>query len=345
MSFGTHPRRRLCVERRAPHNGRGLGAGIMMTAQTQLCEKEASVRHAPSRTRSHHRSLAVLQTLRPTQWTKNFLVFAALLFSVRFTQVDYWMPALTAFAAFCLFSSSGYVINDLMDAEADRRHPVKRFRPIASGAVSRELALGVLLALVTGGAFLASTLGPVFTAVALGYLVVSASYSLALKHYVLIDLFAIAAGFLLRAAAGAVAISVPISPWLYVCTGLVALFLALGKRRHELVLLESEAGHHRRNLNEYTVALVDQLTLIVTAAAIIAYSLYTLSGDGRVSNPAMMLTIPMVLYGLFRYLFLVHVRKLGGSPEELLLRDRPLTLTVATWVITCAVILYMIYRG
>jgi 4-hydroxybenzoate polyprenyltransferase len=305
---------------------------------------EAPVRSESVSRRTLQVRLPLVAALRPTQWTKNLLLFAALLFSIRFTQVGTWYAATMAFIAFCAFSSAGYLINDLLDIDADRQHPAKKRRPIASGAVSRGVAIAAIFALVFGGMALALSLGASFATVAAGYLFLSVAYSVALKHYVLIDLFGIAAGFVLRAAAGAVAIDVPISPWLYVCTGLAALFLALGKRRHELILLDSSAGLHRRNLDDYTVELVDQLTLIVTAAAIIAYSLYTISGDLRTSNPAMMLTIPFVLYGLFRYLYLVHIRKMGGSPEELLLRDRPLGLTLVAWVAACGVILVLSTR-
>jgi 4-hydroxybenzoate polyprenyltransferase len=286
----------------------------------------------------------LIGALRPSQWTKNLLLFAALLFSIRFTQLGSWYAAAMAFGVFCTFSSAGYIVNDLLDIEADRQHPSKKTRPIASGDVSRPAAVATVIALIVGGLALAMQLGITFMMVAVGYLLVSVTYSAVLKHYVLIDLFGIAAGFVLRAAAGAVAIDVPISPWLYVCTGLAALFLALGKRRHELLLLESTAGRHRRNLDDYTVELVDQLTLIVTAAAVIAYSLYTISGDLKTPNHAMMLTIPFVLYGLFRYLYLVHIRKLGGSPEELLLSDRPLTVTLVAWILACGVILYLTTR-
>ncbi len=302
------------------------------------------MRLASMNSRAFEARVPLLAALRPSQWTKNLLLFAALLFSIRFTQIGTWYAAILAFAVFCAFSSAGYLINDLLDVEADREHPTKRLRPIASGEVSRPVAIGSALALTLGGLAISLRLGPSFTAVAAGYLLLSVSYSAVLKHYVLIDLFGIAAGFVLRAAAGAVAIDVPISPWLYVCTGLAALFLALGKRRHELILLESSASRHRRNLDDYTVELVDQLTLIVTAAAIIAYSLYTISGDLRTSNPAMMLTIPFVLYGLFRYLYLVHVRKLGGSPDEMLLRDRPLGATLIAWIVACGVILFLSIR-
>jgi 4-hydroxybenzoate polyprenyltransferase len=306
-------------------------------SQAQLDAKSVGQRTRPAR-------VPLVAALRPSQWTKNLLLFAALLFSIRFTQLDTWYAATMAFGVFCAFASAGYIVNDLIDIDADRQHPTKKTRPIASGDVSRPAAVATVIALIIVGLALATRLGSAFVMVAAGYLLLSVVYSAVLKHYVLIDLFGIAAGFVLRAAAGAVAIDVPISPWLYVCTGLAALFLALGKRRHELILLESTAGKHRRNLDDYTVGLVDQLTLVVTSAAVIAYSLYTISGDLRTANPAMMLTIPFVLYGLFRYLYLVHIRKLGGSPEELLLRDRPLTITVAAWILACGVILYLTTR-
>src|SRR4051812_20519944 len=228
----------------------------MMSAQKHSAGRlrnEVRVRLASMNSRAFESRVPLLAALRPSQWTKNFLLFAALLFSIRFTQIGTWYAAILAFAVFCVFSSAGYLINDLLDVEADREHPTKRLRPIASGELSRPVAIGSALALTLGGLALSLRLGTSFTAVAAGYLLLSVSYSAVLKHYVLIDLFGIAAGFVLRAAAGAVAIDVPISPWLYVCTGLAALFLALGKRRHELILLESSASRHRRNLDDYTV--------------------------------------------------------------------------------------------
>jgi 4-hydroxybenzoate polyprenyltransferase len=284
---------------------------------------------------------AVLQQLRPKQWTKNLIVFIGPVFALRLPDAAAMLAAAGAFAVFCLLSSAGYIVNDLKDLEADRGHPQKRDRPLARGAISAHLARGLALVLVALGLVLAFVLGPAFGAIAVGYLVLTLLYTYKLKHLVLIDLFAIAAGFVLRAVGGAVAVSVKVSPWLYVCTILAALFLGLAKRRQELTLLQQDAGNHRRNLTEYTVDLVDQLLNVVTSATIMAYSLYTFSAPNVPTNHAMMVTIPFVLYGLFRYLYLIRVRGLGGSPEDVLLGDRPLLVTVAAWALACTAVLYL----
>ena len=205
----------------------------------------------------------------------------------------------------------------------------------------QRLAIVLAVTLVVVGLTLAFRLGQDFGLVAVGYLVLTLAYTFVLKHLVLIDLFAIAAGFVLRAVGGAVVVAVPVSPWLYVCTVLAALFLGLAKRRQELTLLQVEAVNHRRNLSEYTVDLVDQLLNVVTSATIMAYSLYTFSAPNLPSNDAMMVTIPIVLYGLFRYLYLVRVRGLGGSPEDVLLGDRPLLATIVAWALACTAVLYL----
>jgi 4-hydroxybenzoate polyprenyltransferase len=263
------------------------------------------------------------------------------IFSLRLTDPDALLGTLAAFIAFCSTSSAGYLFNDLRDVQADREHPTKRRRPIASGAVSpaQAAALDGLLALF--GLGLAWLVTPALGMVAAGYVALTLAYSAGLKHLVLIDLFAIAGGFVLRVVGGAVVVGVPVSPWLYVCTILVALFLGLAKRRQELHLLEQSAGNHRRNLSEYTIELVDQLTTIVTSAILMAYSLYTFSAPNLPRNDSMMLTIPLVLYGLFRYVYLVRVKGLGGSPEELLLSDRPLLATAVGWVALCTALLYV----
>jgi 4-hydroxybenzoate polyprenyltransferase len=283
----------------------------------------------------------LLQALRPKQWTKNLIVFVGAIFSLRLTQPDALLGTAAAFVVFCALSSAGYLINDLRDIQADREHPVKRRRPIASGIISPTQALGLAGLLIVLGLALAWLVRPTLVMVAAGYLALTVIYSIALKHMVLVDLFAIAGGFVLRVVGGAVVVGVRVSPWLYVCTILVALFLGLAKRRQELRLLEEAAGSHRRNLSEYTIELVDQLTNIVTSAILMAYSLYTFSAPNLPSNDSMMLTIPLVLYGLFRYIYLVRVRGLGGSPEELLLSDRPLLLTALGWVALCTSLLYI----
>jgi 4-hydroxybenzoate polyprenyltransferase len=246
-----------------------------------------------------------------------------------------------AFVAFCALSSAGYLWNDLRDIAADRLHPTKRRRPIAAGLVPKPLAVVLALALGVSGLLLAWWLGTSFLLVASLYMLLTATYSIWLKHLVLIDVFGISAGFVLRAVGGAVVIGVPVSPWLYVCTVLVSLFLALGKRRNELEVLEAGAAGHRKNLEQYSLELVDQLILIVASVTIMAYSLYTFTADNLPSDHAMMLTIPLVVYGLFRYLYLVRVKREGGAPEDLLLTDPGMLGTAILWVGLSVFILYV----
>jgi 4-hydroxybenzoate polyprenyltransferase len=289
----------------------------------------------------------LFKAMRPRQWTKNGLVFLAFVFSVgqeyHLDEPDTWLPmllkAVVTFACFALVSSADYLVNDIRDVEADRAHPTKRNRPIAAGLLPVSTAWGAAAVLGVAGNAGAFALDWRVGCVVLGYTVLMLAYSHALKHMVLIDLFVIAAGFVLRAMGGALAIDVPISPWLYVVTALGALFLGINKRRAELELLEAGAGSHRKILDEYTLPLLDQMGNTVTAALVMAYGLYTFTADGLPSNHSMMLTIPFVLYGIFRYLYLVNVRKEGGSPEEVLLRDVPIMLTIAGWLATAAIIL------
>ena len=286
------------------------------------------------------RLLAIVRSLRPKQWSKNLLVFAGLVFTYNLLNPGMLGRVILAFVAFCALSSAGYLWNDLRDAPADRIHPIKRRRPVASGLVSPGLAIVLALALGVAGLALAMSLGTPFLLVASLYMLLTASYSIWLKHLVLIDVFGISAGFVLRAVGGAVVIGVPVSPWLYVCTVLGSLFLALGKRRNELELLESGAASHRKNLSEYSLELVDQLILIVASVTIMAYSLYTFSAENLPRDHSMMLTIPLVVYGLFRYLYLVRVRRLGGAPEDLFLTDPGLLGTGVAWVGLSVFILY-----
>lgn len=285
----------------------------------------------------------VLLALRPKQWLKNALLFVGLIFAVKFTQLDLVLVAVEAFAVFCALASGIYLINDLADVEKDRNHPLKRHRPIASGLVPPRVAAAVAALLLLVALPVAFTINLGFGLMALSYVVLTISYTFWLKHIVIIDVFGLAAGFVIRVLAGAVAISVPISPWLYVCTVLGSLFIGFSKRRHELVLLEDEASNHRPILQEYTPQLLDQLIAVVTPALVMAYSLYTFSAPNLPDNQAMMLTIPFALYGVFRYLYLIHRRDAGGSPEEVLLRDRPLLVDSVLWLLTSVIILY-VYR-
>jgi 4-hydroxybenzoate polyprenyltransferase len=285
---------------------------------------------------------ALIVALRPRQWPKNGLLFIALAFTLNLQEAGLLIRSVAAFACFCALSSAGYLLNDVLDVDADRTHPTKRRRPIAAGQIAVPFALGlgvVLAALGLAGAF-AST--PLLGVLALAYALLTALYSVTLKHIVLLDIFGIAGGFVLRAAAGAVAIAVPISPWLYIATLLGALLIALGKRRTELETLGVEAAvGHRRNLESYSLDFIDQLILVISSAALMTYALYTFSAENLPRNHSMMLTIPVVLYGLFRYLFLVREGDIGASPEELLFRDRPLLAAVAVWALLAVTILYL----
>jgi 4-hydroxybenzoate polyprenyltransferase len=279
--------------------------------------------------------------LRPKQWTKNAVVFAALVFDLKLFDLNRLLLATGAFICFCLASSAVYIVNDLRDAESDRLHPRKRVRPIASGQISSTTAWGMVALLLAVCLPVGLLLRPEFGAVLLGYLALMTAYTFVLKHLVIVDVFAISAGFVLRAAGGAVVLDVPISPWLYVCTVLLSLFIGFGKRRHELLLLDDAAGSHRRNLDEYTPELLDQFIMISAAATIMAYSLYTFEADTLPDDRSMMLTIPFVVYAIMRYLFLVHRRDGGGSPEQVLLTDMPLLGCITLWGIVAVVILYV----
>ena len=281
-------------------------------------------------------------SLRPSQWTKNLIIFGGLGLGQKLTDVSAALNALAAFVIFCFLSGVVYLINDVVDRHADRLHPLKRQRPIASGAVPVGTALGlaaVLGVLALGAAF---WLRPMFGVLAVSYVALLALYSGPLKHVVIIDVLTIAIGFVLRAAAGAVAVDVEIGPWLYVLTILLALFLVLSKRRHELVLLADQATGHRRILEEYSPYLLDQMIAVVTASTLVAYAIWTVSPEtiSKFQTNRLGLTLPFPLYGIFRYLYLVHQKEGGGSPSDMLLTDRPLLLCVALWAVAVALIIY-----
>jgi 4-hydroxybenzoate polyprenyltransferase len=283
-----------------------------------------------------------LRSLRPEQWTKNLVVFAGLLFARELFNPVALGRTVTAFVAFCLLSGVVYVFNDITDRDADRRHPVKSSRPIASGAISPGLAGGGGAILAIGALSMAFLLSWSFGVVAVSYLVLQALYSGPLKHIVILDVLTIAIGFVLRAVAGAVAIAVPISHWLLVVTVLLALFLGLSKRRHELVMLADGAIGHRPILGEYTPYLLDQMISVVTASTLVAYIFYCISPETsqKFGTDLLGLTIPFPLYGIFRYLYLVHQREGGGSPSQMLINDRPLLVCVALWALAVVVIVY-----
>jgi 4-hydroxybenzoate polyprenyltransferase len=285
---------------------------------------------------------ALFKTMRPRQWTKNGFVFAAVLFDRKLFDLSSLGHTILAFILLCLMSSAVYIMNDLADIGSDREHPTKRKRPLASGQLNPKMA-AVAAVLFAGGSLAAGfALSPWFGLILLLYLLIQIAYTFYLKHLVLLDVMAVASGFVLRVGAGVVVLEQVqrFSPWLYVCTALLALFLALGKRRHELLLLGQGAGNHRAILEEYSLDLIDRLLGLVTSSVLVAYSLYTFLAEGLPDNHTMMLTIPFVLYGLFRYLYLIHIRQEGGAPEEILLRDRPLQLTLFLWVGLAGLILY-----
>jgi 4-hydroxybenzoate polyprenyltransferase len=281
---------------------------------------------------------AAFSALRPRQWTKNLLLFAGIVFAAKLGDAGRWAEAVTAFAAYCALSSAAYLVNDVRDVEEDRRHPVKRDRPIARGELSPTSALALAGVLAAIAIALVIPLGPWSVLFLAAFGVLQAAYSLGLKHVVLIDVMAIGGLFVLRAAAGAEAVDVRISPWLLNCTALLALFLALAKRRGELVLVGAERTPGRPVLEGYSLELVDQLVSVVAASTVIAYSLYTFTAR---DSKALMATIPFVLFGVFRYLLLIHRRDLGEEPEQVLLKDPPILLAVAGWIVTAATILVL----
>ena len=284
----------------------------------------------------------LLISLRPEQWTKNLFVFAGVLFGGHLLDVPAMLRAVAAFAVFCALSGVVYLFNDLADRAADQQHPLTRLRPIASGRLAPSTA--AIAATILGVVSLAGAvlLSPMFAVLSATYVALLILYSIVLKHLVIIDALTIAAGFVLRAAAGAVAVFVPISHWLLVCTTLLALFLVLSKRRHELTLLADGAMTHRPILEEYSPYLLDQMIAVVTASTLVAYSVYSTSTETaeRLNTTRLGLTIPFVLYGIFRYLYLVHQKRAGGSPADLLLTDRPLLACVGLWALSVALILY-----
>jgi 4-hydroxybenzoate polyprenyltransferase len=290
------------------------------------------------------RSLALhlFFSLRPAQWTKNLVLFAGLLFGRRLFDRDAVVHAVAAFAVFCALSGVVYLVNDVADRDSDRQHPLKAKRPIASGAVPVPVALAAAALLGIGGLIAALAIGQPFAFVAASYLALQIAYSGTLKHIVIIDVLTIAIGFVLRAVAGAEAVNVEISHWLLVCTILLALFIGLAKRRHEITLLAGAATTHRPILGEYSQYLLDQMIGVVTASTLISYIFYTISPEtqAKFGTPWLGLTIPFPLYGIFRYLYLVHQREGGGSPADLLLADRPLLACVALWAAAVAVIIY-----
>ncbi len=273
----------------------------------------------------------LFRLLRPKQWTKNLLLFAALLFSFEEIRAETILATLLGFILFSLVAGCVYILNDFVDQDRDRQHPVKKFRPMASGQVnpSHALLFGIILLILSVGT--AFMMNPLFGVLCIVYFLLNVSYSFVLKHLVILDMMTIAAGFVLRAIAGGVLIHVPFTPWFLICTMLLSLFLAIGKRRNELTLLEGNTGSHRKVLDNYSITLLDQFNTIVTTATIISYSLFTFTSDRTIH---LMWTIPLVIYGMFRYLYLIHMKNQGGSPDRVLFEDKPILITVMLYVIS-----------
>jgi 4-hydroxybenzoate polyprenyltransferase len=284
---------------------------------------------------------ALLNTMRPRQWTKNIFIFAALVFDKQLMMPGPLLRTVAGFVLFCLISSAVYIFNDLADVEADREHPEKKNRPIASGKLSIGVAWAAGIVLVVLSVGLGFLLSPAFAEVVAGYFVLNIAYSKWLKHILILDVLILAAGFVLRVVAGVALIHVErFSPWLYVVMTLLSLYLGFGKRRAELALLTEDAGSHRKVLHGYTIPLLDQYIVIVSATTIVAYSFYTFSAPNVPANHSMMLTIPFVVYMIFRYLYLIEIEHAGGAPEEVLLTDRPFQIAMALWALTVVVVFY-----
>jgi len=283
-----------------------------------------------------------IRILRPEQWIKNGFVLAPLIFAEKMLDGGSVFLSLAAFGVFCIASSGAYVFNDVFDREKDRVHPLKKNRPIASGEVGVQLASLIGSGLFFAGILAAFFIGTAFLWTVIGYLVLQLAYNVLLRQVVILDILAIALGFVLRALAGSVAIQVRISPWLILCALLVALFLGFAKRRQEIVLLGDSADRHRKILKEYSLPFLDQLIGIVTAATIVSYAIYTLSPEvtARLGSPLMIITLPFVIYGMFRYLYLVHLREKGGSPASDLLGDGPLLLCIFLWGVVSVGLIY-----
>lgn len=286
----------------------------------------------------------LFKLIRPTQWLKNFVVLAALIFAGEMNQAGNDLKAFAALVIFCLLSSAVYIFNDFIDREQDRQHPIKKDRPLASGKVSLPVALLLMLIFVfigLGGSYM---LNMTFLYFAVGFVLFNLLYTVLLKNIVIVDVMSVAISFVIRAYAGAAAISVPASKWMLINTLLLSLFLSFGKRRHELVLMEEDATAHRKSLINYSPYLLDQMMAVVTASVVVMYMLYSFSTEvsTKLGTENLYLTIPFVVYGIFRYLYLIHKKEKGGSPTRVLITDWPILTTVLLWIITVILILYIL---
>lgn len=287
---------------------------------------------------------AIVKLIRPTQWLKNFIVLAALIFAGSITDHQKTITALIALVVFCLLSSGMYVFNDIIDREKDKQHPIKKMRPLASGTIKIGTAVMISIVLLVVGLGIGWMINYPFFIIAVSFVLFNLLYSVFLKNIVIVDVMSIAISFVLRAYAGAFAISVPASKWLIINTLLLALFLGFGKRRHELLLLEEGASNHRKILDKYSPYLLDQLIGVVTPAVVVMYMLYSFSSEvsTKLGTENLFLTIPFVVYGIFRYLYLIHKEEKGGSPTKVLITDLPILATVILWILTVILVLYVL---
>jgi 4-hydroxybenzoate polyprenyltransferase len=278
----------------------------------------------------------LIKQMRPLQWTKNFLVFAALIFSFELINIETISKTFLAFSLFCLVSSCVYILNDYVDIDEDKKHPTKKHRPMASGELNPLIALGFGVFVLFFSLFFSYLINPMFSIMLSTYFIINILYSFKLKEVVIIDVMIIAAGFVIRAISGGIVIDVSFTPWFLICTMLLSLFLAISKRRHELLLLNSNKGSYRKVLSHYSSPLLDQFNSIVITATIISYSLFTFTSGHTIH---LMWTIPIVIYGVFRYLYLIHMEDKGGSPEKILIEDKHILFTVFLYVVSIIIIL------
>ncbi len=286
----------------------------------------------------------IIRLARPTQWLKNGIMVLAIVFAGELTDLSKVAMTAVAIAIYCLLSSGIYTLNDIVDAEADRLHPLKKNRPIASGRIARSTAWGMAAVLLIGGLIAAWLVNELFFFSAIAFVGLNLLYSYWWKNVVILDVLTIALSFVIRAYAGAFAIVVPASTWMLINTLLLALFLALGKRRHELLYLTGDAAGHRKTLTKYSSYLLDQLIAVITASVLVIYMLYTFSTEviHKLGTDKLFVTIPFVVYGIFRYLYLIHKEEGGGSPTSMLINDRPILITVMLWLITASIVLYVL---
>lgn len=284
----------------------------------------------------------VLKAMRPRQWGKNIFIFVALVFSKNVFNVEMFLTALSAFFIFCFLSGGIYIFNDIIDKEKDRLHPLKSKRPIASGELSENNAYIFMFFLIIISILASFFININFAYISILYILIQVFYSISLKNVVILDIFCVSSGFFLRVIAGALAIIVPVSSWLLICTFFVSVFITLAKRRHEILILEETAGEHRKVLRDYNTLLLDQMISVVTSSTVVSYAVYTLSEEtiAKMHTTNLKYTIPFLLFGIYRYLYIVYLKKEGGSPESIFFKDLPFQINMILYVVSVILILY-----